>query len=171
MKQSTKTILLFLVVTAVTAVVIKSQKPAEKIDLDTFNDLPKETRYYARSEPLKCILEKVVVEGRGSDSSLLQGSNYLKTWVVDFKNIKNKAKQAYLITSSEDPWQKGQEFFVSTNCIELSDLEKESFKKQAEDSCTGLYLWDKENYQITRECGYVINDQPVFFNFKKASNF
>lgn len=170
MNQSTKTLLIFFTTIAITMLVIKQfNKPEVKVEnFDQYVDFPESTKYIHHTKPVKCILEKVQVQEVAEESQLLQGSNYLKTWEVNLLNLKNQVRKAYLITSSEDPWLQGQEYFLSTNCQEIEDDEVTALKKQVEDGCTSLYYWDKENYQISRQCGYVVNDQPLFLHFKAA---
>lgn len=171
MNTSSKTLILWFSTIIITGVVYNQLSNNQPKNIDELDDFPSSTKYLDKESALKCTLEKIQVQEVSSESEALDGSNYLKTWVVSLTNSKNKDKKAYLITSQEDPWAAGQEYFVSTNCIAISEEEKGQMEKQVEDGCTGLYLWDKENYQITRECGYVINDHPVFFKFKQSSNF
>lgn len=171
MTQSTKTLLLFFTTIALTALAFNYfNKPQEQVEnFDQYVDFPEETKYVHHTQPVKCVLEKVQVQDVADTEKLLIGSNYLKTWEVDLLNLKKQTRKAYLITSSEDPWLPGQEYFLSTNCQKIEDeAELNSLKKQVEDGCTSLYYWDKENYQISRQCGYVVNDQPLFLHFKAA---
>ncbi len=163
MKKALKIIAITLLFVGIIHQILKQNKPKNIEDMDNF---PKETSYKYQKESLQCVLEKIVIKERSEQSEPLKGSNYLKQWYVKIENSKFKIKESYLITAEEDPLNPKQEILVASNCKQINEETKKQIEKDVEDGCAGLYLWDKANYQISRQCGHIVNDNVYFIKYK-----
>lgn len=163
-----KLIIAIVFIVALVAVLKEITGPNSKLIKKTYS-LPKTAQLQLRIEPLQCELERVVVKSTAPEAKAVEGSNYLKAWESVVYHKEDEVP-LYLITPSEIPWVVGQEFLFATNCIEMEEEAIVRVKTQVEEAknpCMGMFLWDKDSYQVSRECGYIVDEKAVILEFKK----
>lgn len=107
------------------------------------------------TKTMECELERIYIK-QVSNNHEVKGSNYLKAWLVEFKTHNGNDFEANQIVNTEDPVSQGQDYFVASSCKVSKSPEN------ASKDCSGMYLWDKTRFTISRQCGQII-DEKVFF--------
>jgi hypothetical protein len=155
----------YLIVLLVMVVVFLKLKPEDfKEAMKLPHKLPETAKVIKYNTPLKCNLEAVEVIESIATPLEVKGSNYLKAWSLKFKT--NQDEVPVYLVGTEEPLSLKTQLMTASNCSELKEDEVEALNLSYD--CMGIWLWDKENYQISRQCGQVLGDN-IYFNFNSKN--
>ena len=116
---------------------------------------PLQAQVVLYTKPMECVLDRITVK-KVSNNHEVQGSNYLKAWLIEFNTHNGLDFEANQIVNTEDPLSMGQDYFVASSCKEIKRPET------ASSDCTGIYLWDSLKMVISRQCGQILDEKVVF---------